>query len=360
MRNLRTVAALLIGAVLCGSCAADESGGVPESQAETAAWQKWENPGLHYRIRWPDGWNNDLTRIGLYGMQRLVKADPPGAQVQVLQMPTGLLSGNKLAQVAAAMARANPAMAEKLAEAQLALDGQTGLAATYSGQQEGRAVKTLAHFISTQTGLFVVLGIMPADEAEIAAEWDEMARIVAGFTYDPTLQETAKPTEPEPETATPAVAGEGELQYTVGVPEGWREETVEVDGLLKQLRKADDGTQVVAIGHARVPQMAAPQLEEFVALNSLANPLLRDKLRTSTVVFSHGIGLVAAYAGSDGLQECRVLVKYISTPGGLFVVIGRAPEQTSEDDWQAVVGIVNSFQPQPPPSPTETKTSTEE
>ena len=362
MTRVLTFMALLICALLCSICGADETATATEAQDETADWKERVNPRLHYSIKWPRGWDEDRTRVGLYGMQRLVKMDPEGAQVQVLHMPTGLLSAEKLAKVAAAMAKANPAMAEKLgdkrhpfSEEALEVDGRVGLAATYNGQQEGRAVKTLAHFISTESGLFVLLGIMPAEQAmtsptETTADWDEMTQIVRSFRYDPTLQETATaptPTEPPtgttPPAATPPASG-GVPEYTVSVPEGWDTEQAGPEaGFLKRFTKAGAEAVVVEIGHAWVPQMSAPQLEQFVALNSMGNPLLRQKVHSSSVVFVAGMGLVAAFVGSDGKQECRSLVKYVSTASGLFVIAGRAPADVSADDWKEVVAIVGSF-----------------
>ena len=366
MTRVLTFMALLICALLCSICGADETATATEAQDETADWKERVNPRLHYSIKWPRGWDEDRTRVGLYGMQRLVKMDPEGAQVQVLHMPTGLLSAEKLAKVVAAMAKANPATKERLSEEALELDGRAGLAATYNGQQEGRAVKTLAHFISTESGLFVLLGIMPAEQAMISptqgwrlspstADWDEMTQIVRSFRYDPALQETDKPPPadpvPQPPTgttppvATPPAAGAAP-PYTISIPEGWdTEEPGAEAGPVKRFTKAGAEAVIVEIGHAWVPQMSLQELEQFAALNSIGNPLLRQKMYSSSVVFAAGPGLVAAFTGSDGTQECRSLVKYVSTASGLFVMAGRAPADVSADDWKEVVAIVGSFHP---------------
>jgi len=173
-----------------------------------------------------------------------------------------------------------------------------------------------------------------------------MTQIVQSFRYDPALQETDKPAPTKQPTETPPPPAEAAPRYTISVPEGWEtEEPGPEGGFLKRFTKADAEAIVVEIGHAPVPQMSAQQLEQFVTLNSMGNPLLRDKVHSSPVVFATGMGLVAAFTGSDGQQECRSLVKYVSMASSLFVVVGRAPADVSADDWKAVVATVRSFDP---------------
>ena len=200
-----TIACLLCAVALGSICLAQ-----PPPDEE---WNTWRNDKLHYTLKWPDSWSQDRSNLGRYGLQRLLKNEAPGVQIQVLNMPTGVLAAEQLAQVAAAMAKSNPAMQEKVSEESGELGGATGIAAVYNGQQDGEAVRTLAHFISTADGLFVLVGITPQQTAD--QHWEEIGRIVGSFRYG--LDQT----EPEDGTKQPQTPTEP-VTYSLQVPEGWR------------------------------------------------------------------------------------------------------------------------------------------
>ena len=347
--NVRT--GITIASLLCAVALGSISLAQPPPDED---WNAWRNDKLHYTLKWPDSWSQDRSNLGRYGLQRLLKNQAPGVQIQVLNMPTGVLAAEQLAQVAAAMAKNNPAMQEKVSEESGELGGATGIAAVYNGQQDGEAVRTLAHFISTADGLFVLVGITPQQTAD--RHWEEVGQIVGSFRYG--LDQT----EPEDGTKQPQTPTEP-VTYSLQVPEGWTRRTTGAGypgvptpkewvrrgwGVIERLQRADDPAFFITIGRARLPHLSLQQLEQLAAVSAVGNPLMQQQVAAGPLESDRGTALAVTFSGTNGLALCKSLAYYLSAGEELFVVVATAPADAAQADWNELAAIVGSFQPGPP------------
>lgn len=329
--NART--SITIACVLCAVAVGSICLAQPPPDEE---WNTWRNDRLHYTLKWPDSWSQDRSNLGRYGLQRLLKNEAPGVQIQVLNMPAGVLAAEQLAQVAAAMAKNNPAMQEKVSEESGELGGATGIVAVYNGEQDGEAVRTLAHFISTGDGLFVLVGITPQQTAD--KHWEEIGQIVGSFRYG--LDQT----EPQDGTKQPEP-----VTYSLQAPEGWtRRSTGAQIGVIERLQRADNPTFFITIGRAGLPQLSLQQLEQLAAACAVGNPLMQQQVAAGPLESDRGTALAVTFSGTNGIALCKSLAYYISTGAELFVVVATAPADAAPADWNELAAIVGSFRPGPP------------
>jgi len=334
VRTRITIACLLCAVAVGSICLAQ-----PPPDEE---WNTWRNDKLHYTLKWPDSWSQDRSNLGRYGLQRLLKNEAPGVQIQVLNMPAGMLAAEQLAQVAAAMAKNNPAMQEKVSEESGELGGATGIVAVYNGEQDGEPVRTLAHFISTGDGLFVLVGITPQQTAD--KHWEEIGQIVGSFGYglDQTEPQDGT-TQPEPVT------------YSLQAPEGWTRRSTGAGyprqgrgwGVIERLQRADNPAFFITIGRARLPHLTLQQLEQLAAACAVGNPLMQQQVAASPLELDRGTALAVTFSGTNGIALCKSLAYYISTDDELFVVVATAPADAAQADWNELAAIVGSFQPGP-------------
>ncbi len=326
--------------IACLFCAVALGSICPAQPPPDEDWNTWRNDRLHYTLKWPDGWSQDRSNLGHYGLQRLLRNEAPGVQIQVLNMPTGVLTAEQLAQVVAAMAKNNPAMQEKVSEESGELGGATGIAAVYNGQQDGEAVRTLGHFISTADGLFVLVGITPQQTAD--QHWEEIGRIIGSFRYG--LDQT----DPQVETKQPQPPTEP-VTYSLHAPDGWtRRATGAEIGVVERLQRADSPAFFITIGRARLPQFSLQQLEQLAAACAVGNPLMQQQVAAGPLESERGTALAVTFSGSNGLALCKSLAYYLSTGDELYVVVATAPADAAQADWNELAAIVASFQPGPP------------
>ncbi len=334
MTNLRS--ALLAGTLLLAAC------------ARTATLpNQYHHEHLRYTINWPDGWESRLPEDARYGVQYLTATGAPGVDVQLLYVSTPRLQPEKLQAVADSLAERNPATRTLVSEQALELTGGAGLQREYTGLAAEVPCRSLARFVSTVDGLFILIGKAPATGGDAA--WAQVGEILASFSHD-SLGEGggavyAGPAGPSPAPQTPSPTTAP--AYTITIPEGWTSEPGE--GTAGRLLRLGGGANLsVELGSASMGALTQEQLQQIAAALSIANPLLATRITESELRVHEGIGRAVAYSGRSGDTPYRTLMHLISRGANLYIVIGAAPDTVTDADWHTVVDTVRSFTPTQP------------
>lgn len=334
MTNLRS--ALLAGTLLLAAYARTET--LPNH---------YHHEHLRYSIGWPDGWESRLPEDARYGVQYLTAPGMPGVDVQLLYVSTPRLQPDKLQAVADSLAERNPATQTLVSEQVLELTGGAGVQREYTGLAAEMPCRSLARFVSTVDGLFILIGKAPATGSEAA--WAQIGQILASFTHD-SLGEggeaayvTPAGPSPAPQTPSPTPAP----AYTITIPQGWTRQQSE--GPAGRLLRLSGGANLsVELGSASMGTLTQDQLQQIAAALSIGNPLLATSITESELRVHEGIGRAVAYSGQSGDTPYRALMHLISRGGNLYIVVGSAPDTVADADWHTVVDTVRSFTPTPP------------
>ncbi len=311
---------------------------------------RYDHEQLRYTISWPDGWRSELPEDARYGVQYLSKVDATGFGVQLLYLSTPRIDEEKLKAVASSLAERNPATQTQTAEQVLELTGGTGLQREYTGVSGEAPSRSLARYISTIDGLFILIGTMPASGND--AEWQEIVTIVGSFAHAglggvgaPQYAAPAGPAAAPDEQSGPAASG-ADLISTITIPEGWTDETLDAENSTRLRLKGEAGSGLfVELGRVPMAPLSGEQLEQMTVVLSIGNPLLSQLIRSGELAVHEGAGVAAAFSGLSGETPYRVLMHLVSRADGLYVVIGAAPDSVAEADWDQVVGTVRSFRP---------------
>jgi len=302
---------------------------------------------LRYSIGWPEGWESQLPEDARYGVQYLTAPGIPGVDVQLLYVSTPRLEFEKLQKVADSLAERNPATQTLVSEQVLELTGGAGLQREYTGVGAEAPCRSLARFVSTVDGLFILIGKAPATGSQAA--WAQIGQILGSFTHD-SLGEGgeaayATPAGPPPAPQTPSPTPPP--AYTITIPEGWTSEPSEA-AAGRLLRLSGGANLSVELGSASMGALTQEQLQQIAAALSIGNPLLATSITESELRVHEGIGRAVAYSGQSGDTPCRALMHLISRAGTLYIVVGFAPDTVADADWHTVVDTVRSFTPTQP------------
>lgn len=311
---------------------------------------QYHHEHLRYTIAWPGGWESELPDDVRYGVQYLKAAGAPGVDVQLLYVSTPRLPEEKLRKVADSLAERNPATRALVTEQMLDLAGGTGLQREYTGDADEGPCRSLARFVSTVDGLFILIGKVPATASEAA--WAQVGDILGSFTHD-SLGETedaayVDPAGPAPAPPTLPTAPQmvPALSYTINTPEGWTSEPSEsASGRLLRLSGGAGTGLCVELGRVPMGALTQEQLGQMAVALSVGNPLLATLIAESELRVHEGIGRAIAYSGRSGDTPHRALMHLIARAGDLYIVVGFAPDTVADADWQEVVDSVRSFAP---------------
>jgi hypothetical protein len=334
MRRVLPLAALIVCAVFarCGELPNEYSHG-----------------HLRYTLGWPDGWASEISEDARYGVQYLTKTGAESVNVQVLYVSTPRLDDAKVKQVADSLAARNPATQTLVSEKVLELTGGNGLQREYTGTSGETVSRSLARYVSTVDGLFILLGTTPASQSE--AHWQQIGAILASFKHESisggTPAQYAQPAGPAPAPGDGEQPDDGEpAAYAVNIPDGWTSDVLKKqEGTLMRIAPPETTGIWVEIGQVAMGTMDRGQLQQMAAVLAVGNPLLASAIRGGELMVYDGVGRAVAYSGNVAGTPYRSLVHLISRGESLYVVIGSAPDSVDDATWQHVLETVRSFSP---------------
>jgi len=140
------------------------------------------------------------------------------------------------------------------------------------------------------------------------------------------------------------------LGFAVHIPDGWEAQPAGHDPNITQgFQKAGDPDHAVGVSvWSGQPRLSNDQLLQFMAEFATTSPMFHRKHAEAKFDGDDFVGLQVEYEGtSDDGRPTRSLVRFVTTDGTLFGVIGVAPRETPFADWMALSSLIQSFRPDP-------------
>lgn len=309
----------------------------------------------------PVGWSRVTEGLGGDLAERFM--EPGGAAFIEIYLGTNITGGNVdvLVQGWENKTLGNlEYMQQKISVAAVTISGLPGALGIYEGNTQGIPLRTNVAYVVGGGKAFAMVGVLRKDavpglENQIQQSLLSLSlnalppssnTAVSSATAMPSTQSSVTSSQPAAITETV----KPEVSYEIKIPAGWENDKniPDPDVTLQIIRNKKDRAQMVSVMRGKLDRFTPEELKSLVEMSMESfgqkNPLYEKKISEIDLNIDGGIGLAVVFLGKGNNNKAvKSLVHYISAKNACFIISGTVPMNASDDDWNTLDGMMNSF-----------------